>query len=224
MFLPLADGSAKRRIEPLAFEFDVRGRKTEAIMATPSRMLPLGSPLPSIRLINAVDGQCADVSALAAGKRGTLVLFICNHCPFVVHIRSELVRATHEALDRGLAAVAINSNDVTTYPQDGPDAMARLASAEGWRFPFLFDEPQQVARAMQAECTPDIYLFDGGPEGGKLVYRGQFDDSRPSNGKPVTGRDLRSAIDAVASGRAPSEDQKPSVGCSIKWRADPGRA
>src|SRR5713226_7816258 len=113
MFLPLADGSAKRRIEPLAFEFDVRGRKTEAIMATPSRMLPLGSPLPSIRLINAVDGQWVDVSALAAGKahkRGTLVLFICNHCPYVVHIRPELVRATHEALDRGLAAVAINSN------------------------------------------------------------------------------------------------------------------
>jgi thiol-disulfide isomerase/thioredoxin len=194
-------------------------------MATLSSMLPLGSPLPPIRLVDAVDGRQVDVAALAAGKRGTLVLFLCNHCPFVVHIRSELILAAHEALDRGLAVVAINSNDVTTYPQDGPDAMARLAREERWRFPFLFDDNQEVARAMRAECTPEIYLFDGHDVGtGKLVYRGQFDDSRPSNGKPVTGRDLRAAIEAVASGRAPSNDQKPSVGCSIKWRAEPRRS
>jgi hypothetical protein len=131
-----------------------------------------------------------------------------------VHLRKELVRVAHEAMDRGLAVVAINSNDRADYPEDGPEAMARLAKEEKWRFPFLFDESQDVARAMRAECTPDLYLFDGDR---KLVYRGQFDDSRPSNGKPVTGRDLRAAIDAVVSGRMPDIDQKPSVGCSIKW-------
>jgi hypothetical protein len=120
------------------------------------------------------------------------------------------------AVERGLAVVAINSNDVATYPQDGPDAMARLARDDRWRFPFLFDESQDVARAFDAQCTPDIYLFDASQ---KLAYRGQLDDSRPSNGKPVTGRDLRAAVEAVAAGKAPSSDQRPSVGCSIKWRA-----
>jgi hypothetical protein len=111
--------------------------------------------------------------------------------------------------------VAINSNDAETYPQDGPQAMARLAKEEGWRFPFLFDRTQDVARALHAACTPDLYVFDAGL---RLAYRGQFDDSRPSNGKPVTGRDLRAAVEAVALGQAPSADQRPSVGCSIKWR------
>jgi hypothetical protein len=185
-------------------------------MAESSSMVPLGTPLPTIRLTNAVDGTNVDVRALAAGKRGTLVMFLCNHCPYVVHVRRELVRAAHEALDQGLAVFAINSNDETTYPQDGPAPMARLAREESWRFPFLFDRTQEVARALQAQCTPDLYLFDAE---GKLAYRGQFDDSRPSNGKPVTGRDLRAAIEAVATGRPPSSDQKPCVGCSIKWRA-----
>jgi hypothetical protein len=184
-------------------------------MATPSSMLPLGTSLPSIRLTNAVDGAVVDVAKLAHGKRGVLVSFICNHCPYVVHLRKELVKASHEALDRGFAVVAINANDATAYPQDGPAAMARLAKDEGWRFPFLFDETQDVARAFRAECTPDLYLFDAAA---RLAYRGQFDDSRPSNGKPVTGRDLRSAIAAVAEGKAPSTDQKPSIGCNIKWR------
>ncbi len=183
--------------------------------STPSSMLALGTPLPSIRLANALDGVEVDVSALAAGKRGALVLFICNHCPFVIHIRAELVRASHEALDLGLAVAAINSNDSVAYPQDAPDAMARLARDETWRFPFLFDEAQSVARTFDATCTPDLYAFDGS---GKLAYRGQFDDSRPGSGKPVTGRDLRSAVEAIAAGRPPSSDQKPSVGCSIKWR------
>jgi hypothetical protein len=185
-------------------------------MAETSIMLPLGTRLPPIRLINAVDGETVDVGALAEGKLGTLVLFICNHCPYVVHIRRELVRAAHESLERRFAVVAINSNDARTYPQDGPDAMALLAREENWRFPFLFDETQEIARALDAACTPDLYLFDGEE---RLVYHGQFDDSRPSNGKPVSGRDLRSALDAVASGRTPSRDQKPCVGCSIKWRA-----
>jgi hypothetical protein len=178
-------------------------------------MLPLGTSLPSIRLTNAVDGEQVDVATLAKDKRGTLVAFICNHCPFVVHIRAEFVRVGHEALDRGLAVVAINSNDAKMYPQDGPAAMAKLAREERWRFPFLFDESQDVARAFHAACTPDLYLFDAH---GKLAYRGQFDDSRPSNGKPVDGKDLRAAIEAVAAGRAPASDQRASVGCGIKWR------
>ncbi|HSY22692.1 MAG TPA: thioredoxin family protein [Polyangiaceae bacterium] len=182
---------------------------------TPSSMLPLGTPLPAIRLPDAVGGATVDVASLAAGKRGTLLMVICNHCPFVIHVRSELVRAAHEALDKGLAVVAINSNDEVGYPQDGPAAMAKLAQSEKWRFPFLFDATQQVARSLDAQCTPEFYLFDAA---GRLAYRGQFDDSRPSNGKPVTGADLRRAVDAVATGRAPSSDQKPSVGCNIKWK------
>lgn len=182
---------------------------------TPSSMLPLGTALPPIRLTNAVDGAVVDVRDLSEGKRGTLAMVICNHCPFVVHIRRELVKAAHEAIDQGIAVVAINSNDVATHPQDGPAEMARLAREERWRFPFLFDETQEVARALRAECTPDLYLFDAHR---KLAYRGQFDDSRPGNGKPVSGKDLRAAIASVASGKAPPAEQRPSVGCNIKWR------
>ena len=182
---------------------------------TRSSMLPLGTSLPAIVLPNAVDGRPVDVRALAEGKVGTLVMFFCNHCPFVLHIRHEVVVVAHEALDLGLAVVAINSNDIHTYPQDGPGPMARLAREEGWRFPFLFDEAQTIARELHAECTPEFYVFDAARQ---LAYRGQFDDSRPSNGKPVTGRDLRAAVKAVAEGRQPSPDQKPAVGCGIKWR------
>jgi hypothetical protein len=178
-------------------------------------MLELGTRLPPVRLVNAVDGAEVDVTALATGKKGLVVLFICNHCPYVVHIRKELVRAAHDALDRGLAVVAINSNDIGSHPQDGPVPMARLAKEESWRFPFLFDTTQAIARAFQAECTPDLFVFDAAL---RLAYRGQFDDSRPSNGKPVTGRDLRAAVEAVATGKAPSTEQRPSVGCNIKWR------
>jgi len=182
---------------------------------TPSTMLEIGTKLPAFHLVNAVDGAKVDASALATGKKGLVVLFICNHCPYVVHIRAELVRAAHDALDQGLAVVAINSNDATSHPQDGPKAMATLATSERWRFPFLFDADQDVARAFHAACTPDLFVFDGNQ---RLAYRGQFDDSRPGNGKAVTGRDLRAAIHAVASGGAPSKDQRPSVGCNIKWR------
>jgi len=184
-------------------------------MATPSSALPLGALLPPIILLDPVRGVAVDVAALAAGKRGTLVMFLCNHCPFVVHIREELVRVAHEAVECSLAVVAINSNDVATYPDDGPDAMAKLAREERWGFPFLFDETQEIARMFRAECTPDLYLFGAD---NKLAYRGQFDDSRPSNGRPVTGRDLRAAINAVVAGKVPSSKQAPGVGCSIKWR------
>jgi hypothetical protein len=185
-------------------------------MATSSSMLALGTPLPTVRLTNTVDGIEVDVTKLAAGSRGVLVTFLCNHCPYVVHLRKQLVRVAHEALDRGITVVAINSNDLDTYPQDGPGPMGRLAKDEKWRFPFLFDATQDVARAFRAECTPELYLFDAE---GRLAYRGQFDDSRPANGKPVTGSDLRAAIDAVLEGKKPSANQKPSIGCSIKWRS-----
>ncbi len=183
---------------------------------TPSAMLPLGTPLPPFRLTDAVTGKPVDGAELARGKKGLVVAFICNHCPYVKHIRSELVRAAHEALDQGLAVVAVNSNDEASYPQDGPAAMKQLANAERWRFPFLFDETQDVARAFRAACTPDLFVFDAGL---KLAYRGQFDDSRPSLTRPVTGASLRAAIAAVAAGKAPPAEQRPSVGCNIKWRA-----
>jgi hypothetical protein len=186
------------------------------MVETRSSMLPLGTVLPQMVLPNAVDGKEISLRALAEGKRGTLVMFFCNHCPFVLHIRREVVTVAHEALDLGLAVAAINSNDVHNYPQDGPGPMGRLAREGGWRFPFLFDETQTTAHQLHAACTPEFYVFDASHN---LAYRGQFDDSRPSNGKPVTGKDLRAAIHAVAEGRAPSPDQKPSVGCGIKWRA-----
>jgi len=186
---------------------------------TPSTMLPLGTPLPDLRLTDAVTGRETDAAELARGKKGLLVAFICNHCPFVKHIRGEFIRLAHTALDQGFAVVAVNSNDEAAYPQDGPDAMRQLAREEGWRFPFLFDETQEAARTFQAACTPDFYLFDGKVQ---LAYRGQFDDSRPTNGKPVTGRSLRAALDALAAARPAPADQKPSVGCNIKWK--PGHA
>jgi hypothetical protein len=182
---------------------------------TLSTMLPLGTRLPPIRLVDAVSGRAVDAAEIARGKKGLLVTFICNHCPFVKHILAELVRVAHAALDQGLAVVAVNSNDEKAYPQDGPVAMRTLAQEKGWRFPFLFDESQAVAKAFGAACTPDFYLFD---EKLQLVYRGQFDDSRPGNGKPVTGASLSTAIQALVEKRAPSTDQKPSVGCNIKWK------
>jgi len=182
-------------------------------------MLPLGTPAPRLRLADAVTGDVVDAAEAARGKKGLLVAFICNHCPFVRHIRKELVRVAHAALDGGLAVLAVNSNDAKAFPQDGPAAMRQLAREEGWRFPFLFDETQEVAKAFHAACTPDLFLFDRGL---RLVYRGQFDDSRPSNDRPVTGASLSAAIEAVAAGRSPAAEQTPSVGCNIKWR--PGNA
>lgn len=186
---------------------------------TPSTMLPLGTLAPPLRLADAVTGRVVDAAEAARGKKGLLVAFICNHCPFVKHIRKELVRVAHAALDQGFAVLAVNSNDEKAHPQDGPAAMRELAREEGWRFPFLFDETQEVAKAFRAACTPDLFLFDGGL---RLTYRGQFDDSRPSNDEPVTGASLSAAIAAVAAGRSPAAEQKPSVGCNIKWK--PGNA
>jgi len=186
---------------------------------TPSTMLPLGTRLPGLRLTDAITGRVVDAAEEARGKKGLVVSFMCNHCPFVKHIRRELVRVAHAALDQGFGVLAVNSNDGKAFPEDGPAAMRDLAQEERWRFPFLFDEAQAVAKDFRAACTPDFFLFDAEQ---RLVYRGQFDDSRPSNEKPVTGASLSAAIEAVAAGRMPAADQKASVGCNIKWK--PGNA
>jgi thiol-disulfide isomerase/thioredoxin len=185
--------------------------------STPSTMLPLGTPLPSFRLPDVVKGTPVTDADLK-GHSGALVMFICNHCPYVMHIRERLVQVAHQAIHEGFAVVAINSNSIKTHPGDGPAHMKELAVAEKWRFPFLYDESQDVAKAFQAACTPDLFLFDAAR---KLAYRGQFDDSRPKNGKPVTGKDLLDAITAVAAGKPAPADQKASIGCNIKWHPEP---
>lgn len=185
---------------------------------TPSTMLPLGTPIPQARLPNVLTQEIVDFQALARGKRGLLVMFICNHCPYVVHIRAQLVAVAHEAQRRGFAVVAVNSNSEVSHPQDGPTHMAALAKAENWGFPFVFDATQEVAKRFQAACTPDLYLFDAQ---GTLAYRGRFDESTPGNGKPVTGADFKAALDAVAAGQSPSTTQLASLGCNIKWKESP---
>lgn len=184
---------------------------------TPSTMLELGTPAPDFALPD-FDGR-RHALADFAGAPALLVAFICEHCPFVRHVRAAFAALARQYQPRGLAVVAINSNDIGAYPQDGPDAMRAEAAQLGYVFPYLLDESQAVAKAYHAACTPDFFLFDGAR---RLAYRGQFDDSRPGNGRPVTGADLRAAVDAVLAGRAPAAEQFPSLGCNIKWR--PGNA
>jgi peroxiredoxin len=184
--------------------------------ATCSAMLPLGTPAPDFVLPDAVSGRTLALGDFA-GPPGLLVMFICNHCPYVVHVRDELARLHAEYAGRGLEVVAVNANSTRTHPQDGPEHMKALAEELGWEFPFLFDETQDVARAFSAACTPDFFLFDADR---RLAYRGQLDDSRPGNGLPVTGRDLRAAIEAVLAGRPVPREQRPSIGCNIKWHPD----
>lgn len=182
---------------------------------TPSRMLPLGTVAPAFDLPDTVSGRRLDLEAVR-GRHGTLVMFLCNHCPYVQHVNRELVRLARDYAPRGLGIVAISSNDVGAYPQDGPEAMARVAREQGYPFPYLFDASQSVARAYDAACTPDFFLFDARLA---LVYRGRLDDSTPGNGRPLTGADLRAAIDALLGGTAVTAEQHPSVGCGIKWAA-----
>jgi thiol-disulfide isomerase/thioredoxin len=182
---------------------------------TLSNMLVLGTPMPAFALTDVVTGRTRSEHEVA-GERGTLVMFICNHCPFVKHVLPELDRLMADYGARGIGIVAINSNDLASYPQDGPGPMKQLAVARGWTIPFLFDADQSAARAYRAACTPDFFLFDGGR---RLVYRGRLDDSRPNSDAPLTGRDLRAALDAVLAARMPALDQKPSIGCGIKWKA-----
>jgi len=184
--------------------------------ATPSTMLPLGTTMPAFSLTAVTGGS---VSSDSFAGRPLLVAFICHHCPFVRHIRQEFARFAAEYQARGLAIVAINSNDAVAHPEDGPDGMRQEAKQAGYAFPYLYDETQEVAKAFRAACTPDFFLFDSH---GALVYRGQFDGSRPRSAVPVTGSDLRAAADAVLEGRAVPSDQKPSIGCNIKWA--PGNA
>jgi len=176
-------------------------------------MLPLGTPAPDFALPD-TEGRIVRRDDFH-GATALLVLFICNHCPYVKHVREKLAALGHDYMPRGVAIVAINSNDPAQYPDDSPEAMRVEKQQAGYPFPYLFDESQDVARAYQAACTPDIYLFDAQQ---KLVYRGQLDDSRPFNERPVTGADLRAALDAVLEGRPVPEDQRPSLGCNIKWR------
>lgn len=181
---------------------------------TPSTMLALGTPMPGFSLTDAVTGDTV-TNDTCAGDKATLVMFICNHCPFVIHVMDELTRLGRDYLEKGVGIVAINSNDTENYPQDGPGEMKKLAEREGWNFPFLFDAAQDVAKEFKAACTPDLFLFDSE---GKLAYRGQLDDSRPGSSAPVTGEDLRRAVDSLLAGRPAPAEQKPSIGCNIKWK------
>jgi peroxiredoxin len=186
-------------------------------VATTSTMLPLGTGAPGFSLPDPAGRQWSRDDL--ADAPGLLVMFICNHCPYVKHVRRELALLTQRWQERGLAVVGVQSNDWDAYPDDAPERMADEARTVGYTFPYLVDESQDVARAYGAACTPDFFLFDGDR---RLVYRGQFDASRPGNGLPVTGADLRAAVDAVLDGRPVDTDQRPSIGCSIKWR--PGNA
>jgi thiol-disulfide isomerase/thioredoxin len=177
-------------------------------------MLELGTKVPSFALSDVVSGRKVDAAGVA-GAKGTLVLFLCNHCPFVKHVLGEIGRVGAEALARGIGVVAVNANDVDAYPDDAPDKMKELAVRERWEFPYLFDPTQAVAKAFRAACTPDFFLFDAA---GALVYRGRLDGSRPGNDVPVTGGDLRAAVEALASGRPVPQEQLPSIGCNIKWK------
>lgn len=181
-------------------------------------MLPLGTEMPEFSLPNVVDGETVrsrDLSSAIA----TVVMFVCNHCPFVKHVLPELGRLDRDYTPTGVAVIAISSNDVAAYPDDAPAKMRALAEREGWTFPYLLDETQEVAKAFRAACTPDFYVFDGDRT---LVYRGQLDGSRPGNDVPLTGADLRRALDAVVAGERIPGEQVPSMGCNIKWK--PGNA
>jgi len=177
-------------------------------------MLPLSTKAPYFELLDTVSDKILSINRLQ-GDCGTVVLFICNHCPFVKHVNRELVKIAGDYMPSGISFVAISSNDVANYPEDAPHLMKLTALEQGYPFPYLYDETQEVARAYDAACTPDIYLFD---KDLLLVYRGQLDDSRPGNGIPVNGKDLRDALDKLLSGKDISRDQKPSLGCNIKWK------
>ncbi|HOJ33073.1 MAG TPA: thioredoxin family protein [Candidatus Hydrogenedentes bacterium] len=183
------------------------------MVLTASTMLPLGTSAPDFSLPD-THGKMVSLKDFQ-DKPVLLVMFICNHCPYVKHIQPRLVPFCKELQDRGVGVVAINSNDASQYPDDSPENMAKVAKQLGYTFPYLYDEQQKVAKEYAAACTPDFYVFDSAR---RLVYRGQFDDSRPGNGVPVTGKDLWDAIDALLTGRTVSLKQKPSMGCNIKWK------
>jgi peroxiredoxin len=184
-------------------------------MAMASVMLPLGTPAPPFALRDVVSGQIYSLDSFA-DKTALLVMFICRHCPYVVHVEHEIAKMGRDYRDKGLGIIGISSNDPVQYPDDAPPRLKEMAERLNFTFPFCFDETQDVAKAYRAACTPDFYLFD---QDRKLVYRGQLDDSRPGGNKPVTGRDLRAAIDAALAGKPVDSIQKASIGCSIKWKS-----
>ncbi len=177
-------------------------------------MIPLGTVAPAFTLPDTVSGDLLSLASLK-GESATLVMFICNHCPYVKHINSQLVKLAHDYKDKGVRLIAISSNDALSHPEDAPDKMKQVATEQGYPFPYLYDESQSVARAYDAACTPDFYIFD---KDLKLVYRGQLDDSRPSNQIPLSGKDIRAAIDNLLTGKTISPFQRPSIGCNIKWK------
>jgi peroxiredoxin len=183
------------------------------MVSVKSTMLPLGTLLPDFELPDPAGVRHG--TAESAGAPGLLVAFVCNHCPYVVHVAKDLGRLTQDWMARGLAVLAVNSNDAAAYPADGPDRMPGFAEANGWTFPYLVDESQDVAFAYRAACTPDFFLFDGDR---RLAYRGRLDGSRPNSGVPVTGDDLGAAVDAVVTGQPVSPTQLHSMGCNIKWK------
>lgn len=184
---------------------------------TPTTSIPLGFKAPDFSLPNVVTGKTITYQDVA-GEKGTLVMFICNHCPFVIHIQHELVKLVNDYLPKGIGFVAISANDVVNYPQDGPTEMKKLAEKLKFPFPYCYDETQEVAKAYDAACTPDFSLFN---QNNNCVYRGQLDDARPGNNIPVTGNTLRAVLDDMLAGKKITDNQKPSVGCNIKWKTNP---
>ena len=185
------------------------------MVKTASTMLPLGTTAPKFELPDVVSSNETISLATFSDRKALLLMFICQHCPFVKHVQQELAKIGQDYSDRSLGIVAISANDVANYPNDSPEKLKQMAEELGFNFPFCYDESQEVSKSYTAACTPDFFLFDGEQ---KLVYRGQLDDSRPSTDIPVTGKDLRQAIDAVLEGREIDSEQKPSIGCNIKWK------
>lgn len=181
---------------------------------TPSNMLPLGTIAPDLNLIDTVSDKMLSLNDVK-GKTATVIMFICNHCPFVLHVNKQLIALATNYKSNGVGFAAISSNDVENYPQDSPELMKELAKKVCYPFPYLYDESQEVAKAYDAACTPDFYIFDNNL---KLVYRGQLDSSRPGNNQLINGKDIRSALDAVLAGKEVNQNQIPSMGCNIKWK------
>lgn len=182
---------------------------------TPSTMLPLGTPAPAFSLFDTISQQQMELTNIR-GKKGTLIIFICNHCPFVIHVIEKVTEIAKKYQKKGINTIAISSNDIINYPQDAPKLMTKFAERYAFSFPYLYDESQEVAKAYQAACTPDFFLFD---KKLTLAYRGQLDNSRPGNGIPVTGKNLQDAMDQLLEGKEISSLQKPSMGCNIKWKS-----
>ena len=184
------------------------------MVATPSTMLELGTEAPEFSLPDTISGETLSLAGLKSDQ-ASVVMFLCNHCPFVKHVNPQLVQLANDYQPRGVSFVAISSNDVDNYPEDSPEKMKEYAARLGYPFPYLYDETQEVARAYRAACTPDFYIFDREL---KLVYRGQLDDSRPNSGIPLTGADMRAALESILAGQPVDPEQKPSLGCNIKWK------